>query len=143
MPADGDVYIAATGGPVTAGQPIQLTVDGVPHHSQAPRRIALALAAAVVLAGVWFATRPSGDASAQAAERKRLLARREKLLNELARLEQDRRNGRVDDRRYTPRREELVASLELVYSALDNHDAGPEPVDRAGVAAPLDGLRAS
>ena len=37
---------------------------------------------------------------------------REKLLNELARLEQDHRAGRVDDRRYVPRREELVTFLE-------------------------------
>ena len=135
MPADGDVFIAATGGPVAAGQPIQLTVDGVPHHSQAPRRIALALAGVVVLIGAWFATRSAGDAPALAAERKRLIARREKLFADLARLEQDRRSGRADERRYASRREELVASLELVYSALDSHDTGPEPADRAGVAA--------
>ena len=135
MPADGDVFIAATGGAVTAGQPIELTVDGVPHHSQTPRRIALTLAAAVVLAGAWFATRPSGDAPAQAAERKRLIARREKLFNELARLEQDHRSGRADVRRYASRREELVVSLEHIYNALEGHDGGPEPVDRAGVAA--------
>src|SRR3954466_6606552 len=34
MPADGEIYIAGTGGAVAAGQPIQLTVDGIPHHSQ-------------------------------------------------------------------------------------------------------------
>jgi hypothetical protein len=135
MPADGEVYIAATGGAVPAGQPIQLTVDGVPHHSQAPRRIALALAAGVALAGAWFATRTPGDAPAQAAERKRLIARREKLFSELARLEQDRRGGRVDDRRYVSRREELLTSLESIYNALDSHDSGPEPADRAGLAA--------
>ena len=135
MPADGDIFIAATGGPVTAGQPIQLTVDGVPHHSQAPRRTALALATLVVLIGAWYATRPAGDAAAAAAEHKRLIARREKLLNELARLEQDRRAGRGDQRRHAARREELVSSLEQVYGALDSHDAGPDPADRAGIAA--------
>jgi len=56
-----------------------------------------------------------------------LLARRDKLFNELVRLENDRRRGRVDDRRYAGRREELVALLEQIYSALDSHDAGPEP----------------
>ncbi len=135
MPADGEVFIAATGGPVTAGQPIQLTVDGVPHHSQAPRRTALALATLVVLIGAWYATRPAGDAAAAVAEHKRLIARREKLLNELARLEQDRRAGRGDQRRHAARREELVSSLEQVYGALDSHDAGPDPADRAGIAA--------
>ena len=135
MPADGELFIAATGGAVAAGQPIQLTVDGVPHHSQAPRRIALTLSAVVVAIGVWFATRSGGDASAQAAERKRLIARREKLFNDLARLEQDRRSGRVDARRHASRREELVTSLELVYSALDSYDIGPQPAGRAGLAA--------
>ena len=143
MPAGGDVFIAATGGPVTAGQAIELTVDGVPHHSQAPRRIALALALVVALTGTWFATRPTGDAAAQAAEKKRLVARREKLFNELMRLEHDRRNGRADDRRYASRRDELVASLEQVYSALDAHDTGPEPAGRTALSAPLDVLRAS
>lgn len=135
MPADGETFIAATGGPVTAGQPIQITVDGVPHHSQAPRRVALALATCVVLAGTWFATRTTPAAATDAAGHKRLLARREKLFNELARLEQDRRSGKIDDRRYAPRREELVTSLEQIYSTLDSGDAGPDPAGRAGVAA--------
>jgi hypothetical protein len=134
MPADGDVYIAATGGPVAAGQAIQLRVDGVPHHSQAPRRVALALALGVVLIGVWFATRPTGDAAARAGERARLIARREKLFNELARLDQDRRSGRADERRAAARREELVSALEHIYNALDSHDS-PDPAGRAGVAA--------
>jgi hypothetical protein len=134
MPADGEVFIAATGGPVTAGQVIQLTVEGIPHHSQAPRRAALALAVCVLLVGSWFATRPTGDASAQAGERKRLIARREKLFNELARLDQERRSGRTDERRASARREELMSALEQVYNALESHD-GPDPAGRAGVAA--------
>ena len=48
LPADGEMFIAATGGAVAAGQPIELDVGGVPHHSPAPRRIALALALAIV-----------------------------------------------------------------------------------------------
>jgi hypothetical protein len=135
MPADGEIFIAATGGPVPAGQPIRLTVDGVPHHNQAPRQVALTLALIVALAGTWFATRPTDDGAGKAADRKRLIARREKLFNELARLEHDHRGGRVDDRRYGARREELVASLEQVYGALDDRDAGPDPAGRAGVAA--------
>ncbi|MGH9144576.1 MAG: hypothetical protein ACRD2I_25845, partial [Vicinamibacterales bacterium] len=115
MPADGDVFIAATGGPVDAGRSLQLTVDGVPHHSQVPRRVALLISAAVVIVGAWFASRPTGDAAALTTERKRLTARREKLFNELARLERERRSGRGDPRRYPSRREELLSSLEQVY----------------------------
>jgi hypothetical protein len=137
MPAEGEMFIAATGGPVDAGKPIQLTIDGVPHHSQAPRRVALLLATAVVIVGVWFATRTNEDSTTAAADRKRLIARREKLFNELARLEQDRRGGRADERRYAQRREELIASLEQIYSALDDRDVPLQPADQRGPSPTL------
>jgi hypothetical protein len=143
MPADGEVFIAATGGPVDAGRPIELTVDGVPHHSQAPRRVALMLSTMVVLVGGWLATRSTVDATTLVTIRKRLIARREKLFNELGRLEQDKRSGRTDDRRYASRREELVSSLEQIYSELDGDDGLPEPVGHSGLGGRLDGLGAS
>jgi hypothetical protein len=135
MPADGETFIAATGGAVAAGQLLELSVDGVPHHSAAPRRIALTLALVIALAGVWAASGRIDDGPARAADRKRLLARRDKLFADLVRLEQDRRNGRVDDRRYTTRRTELFAALEQIYGALDGDDTGPQPANRAGLAA--------
>ena len=136
MPAQGETYIAGTGGAVPAGQPITITIGGVPHQSRAPRFITLAMAAGIVLAGVWAAgRRREDDASASAAERKRLLGKKDRLLNDLVRLEADRRAGRVDDRRYASRREALIASLEQVYGALDSDDVGPDPADRAGLAA--------
>ena len=111
-----------------------MKLSGLPHHSTAPRWITLSLAGFIVIAGVWAASRTE-EASATASERKRLIARREKLFQDLVRLEQDRRRGRVDQTRYGVRREELVAGLEHVLGALDSDDAGPEPTDRAGVAA--------
>jgi hypothetical protein len=135
MPAEGDTYIAGSGRAVAAGQPVQLNVTGIPHHSAAPRWIALGLALGIIVIGAWGATSPEDDKAAVAVERKRLLAKRDRLLGDLVRLEQDRRHGKVDDRRYAPRREELVAALEQVYGALDGGDAGPEPADRAGLAA--------
>ena len=133
MPAEGETYIAATGGQVAAGQPIELIVSGFPAHSIAPRYLALTLAAVIALAGVWASTRP--PAAAETGERKQLIARREKLFNELVRLENDFRRNKIDERRYAPRRAELVAALEQIYGALDTHDAGPEPASRAGLAA--------
>ena len=135
LPADGEIFIAATGGAVAAGQPLELSVDGIPHHSPAPRRIALALVVAIAIAGAFAASGRVEDAPAKAAERKRLLARRDKLFGELVRLEQDHRNARVDDRRYATRRAEIVTALEQIYGALDGDDTGPEPADRAGLAA--------
>lgn len=135
FPAEGGTYIAGTGGLIPAGQTITIDVTGLPHHSATPRWIALSLVVAIVLAGVWAARRTDDAAAARAAERKRLIAKRDKLLNDLVRLETDRRSGRADDRRYATRREELIAALEHIYFALDTDDAGPEPADRAGLAA--------
>src|SRR5262245_55975987 len=100
MPADGETYIAAMGGSIAAGQPLTLTVSGYPHHSEVPRTTALALAVGIVAVGVWAAWRPTGTPEALAAERKRLIARREKLFADLVRLENDRRAGKGDERRY-------------------------------------------
>ena len=65
----------------------------------------------------------------------RLIARREKLFQDLIRLETDRKRGRGDSSRYAVRREELIAALEHVYGALDSDDIAPEPTGGAGVAA--------
>jgi len=93
------------------------------------------LALAIAVAGVWASTRSDDETHARAVERKKLLAKRDKLFNDLVRLEHDRRSGRADDRRYATRREELLAALEHVYGALDGDEHGPEPADRAGLAA--------
>jgi hypothetical protein len=130
-------YIAATGGKIAAGQLIAIEVSGLPHHSSVPSSIALALAVMIVVGGVWASTRArfGDDTAARAAERKKLLARRDKLFNDLVRLEHDRRSGRADERRYATRREEIVAALEHVFGALDGDEPGPDPADRAGLAA--------
>ena len=135
MSADGRLYIAASGGFVAADAPLSLSVTGLPHQSAAPRRIALALAIGIALAGVWAAGRAPREAGAAAAEHQRLVARRERLLNELVRLEHDQRSGRVPAPRYGARREELIGALELVYGALDTDDGAPDPSAGAGVAA--------
>jgi hypothetical protein len=122
MQAEGETYIAAIGGAVPAGQAIDLSVSGFPHHSTAPRVIALLLAVGIVAVGM-SAGRPTTDEPDAGAERKRLIARREKLFADLVRLEHDRRSGRTDESRYASRRESLVSALEQVYGALDRDDS--------------------
>ena len=101
----------------------------------------------IVVGGVWASPRPriGDEGAARAAERKKLLAKRDRLFNDLVRLEHDRRSGRADERRYATRREEIVAALEHVFGALDGDEPGPDPVDRAGLAvsASSSALRAS
>jgi hypothetical protein len=134
MKAQGEVFIAANGGAVAAGQPIVLSIDNLPHHSAVPRWTALSLASLIVVVGVWMSRR-SDDANGRQADRKRLIARREKLFADLIRLEHERRAGKVADLKYAARRETLMAGLEQVYGALDDDDIGPDPAGRSGVAA--------
>ena len=130
MPAGDETYIAATGGAIAAGQPMAITLEGLPHASSVPRWTALSIALVIVLVGVALVSRPQ-DRTGLAAERKRLVARREKLFADLVRLEADHRGGRVDAARYASRREQLVSALEHVYGALDSDDMTPEPASRA------------
>jgi hypothetical protein len=137
MPAGGDTLIVGVSDrPIQAGQPISVTVSGLPHHSNAPIWTAMTLAGVILLLAAWAswsAGRPAADA--RSGERARLVARREKLLQDLVKLEQDHRRGRIDAPRYAQRREELVAALEHVYGALDTIDPGAGPSSRAGIAA--------
>lgn len=134
MPANGEMYIAAAGsGGVAAGEPVVLSITDLPHHSLVPRGIALSIALGIVVVGAWAARRH--DPEDRGAARKALIARREKLFQDLVRLELDRKRGRGDQARYAGRREELIASLEHVYGALDSDDTTLEPAGGAGVTA--------
>jgi hypothetical protein len=125
FPNEGETIIGGMGGRIAAGQPISMSLADLPHHTSVPRWTAVSTASLIVLAGVWAATRKE-DGTAQEAARKRLMARREKLFGDLVKVERDRRNGRGDPGnavRLDARREELIASLEHIYGALDDSDA--------------------
>jgi hypothetical protein len=119
----GEVYIAGAGTSVPEGQPLVLTVTNMPHHSAVPRRVAITISLAILVAGVVAGARPAAAARADGTERRRLLARREKLLGELVRLERDHRRNESapegPDERYLARRDGLVSALEQVYGTLD------------------------
>jgi hypothetical protein len=131
FPNEGETIIGGMGGHIAAGQPISLSLSDLPHHGAVPRWTAVSMASVIVLVGVWAASRKE-DGTALEGERKRLIARREKLLGDLVKVERDRRSGRGDPGnavRLAARREELFASLEHIYGALDDPDA------RAGASA--------
>jgi hypothetical protein len=132
---EGTAVVLGIGKELPAGQPFTMTITGLPYHSIAPRNIALGLAAFIIVLGAVAAARSAGPSGDRSAERKELITRREKLFQDLVRLEQDHRRGRINDARHSARREELLAALENVYGALDDDGTGPEPATRAGVAA--------
>ncbi len=133
MPVGGRQYIASAGGAIPAGTPVEISISGLPHHSQVPRWVTIGIAIFVGLGGAWFAWRPTPSSSGN--ERKKLLARREKLMQELVKLDASHQRGKVDGPAYRSRREQLMASLEHIYGALDTDDTGPEPASRTGLAA--------
>jgi len=115
---EGERYILAQGPPIPAGGVLTLNISGLPHKSAVPRRLALALAALMIGGGCWAAMRrPSSGANAGRA--KQLGSKREKLLADLVRLEQQKRAGSIDMARYSDRRTALMGQLERVYRDLD------------------------
>ena len=129
---EGDRYILGQGPAIAAGGTLTLNISGLPHHSPVPRRIALVLAVLTAAAGFWAAARrPSqrGDA----ARVKQLTSKREKIFNELVRLEQQKRTGAIDAARYAERRPALIAQLERVYRDLDA-EGGQGRLPRTAVA---------
>jgi hypothetical protein len=116
MSAEGQSYIVGQGPALGAGDVVSLTLTGLPHHAEWPRNLALVLASVVLAGGIWMAMRRGPDA---ALRRNDLRVRRERLFAELATLEDQRREGRVEHARYSAKRGRLLTALEGVYAELD------------------------
>lgn len=123
MPVQGEMFIVAKGPGIAAGQPLNLTLTGLPHQPTWPRNLALVLAVAVLGAGAWASARSTKPVAEEHARRKRLDSRRERLYAELTAIEHQHREHRIDPERYAARRKELVAALERVYAELDGEAA--------------------
>jgi hypothetical protein len=121
---EGERYILAQGPAIPAGGTLSLVISGLPHHSPLPRRITLGLALLILGATAWTAARKPSP-TANAARMKQLTGKREKIFNELVRLEQQRRAGHLDAAKYAERRPALMAQLERVYRDLDAEGGHP------------------
>jgi hypothetical protein len=114
--ASGTKFLMGRGPRINANQPFSLTISGLPYHDPTLRRLGVALALVVLAVGFWAAFT---GAPARRQETAKLEARREKLFAELVELEQQRRGGRLDDKRYAARRQSLSTQLERVLGELD------------------------
>lgn len=122
MSADGQTFLVGQGGAVRAGDTVTLTLSGLPHRAAWPKNVALLLAAVILAAGAWGATR-GGATRQQSARAAQLHARRDKLFSDLAALDAQRRQGTVEARTYASRREQLVTALEDLYAGLEREVA--------------------
>jgi hypothetical protein len=114
--AGGSPFVMATGGRVNAGDVLTLYLTGLPHHSTLMRDVGLGVGLLVLALGLWAGVSGRTAGTDHTAE---LVARRETLFSALVALEDQHRQGQIDDRRYTSRRQSLVSQLERVMSELD------------------------
>jgi hypothetical protein len=122
MPGQGQGFLFGVGGPLKAGDTLTLAFTGLPSRSHAGRYLALALGLLLLAGGFlwsWTTAPGTGDTARQA----HLAQRRDRLMADLVRLEQQARAGIVDAGRYAARRGELVSQLERVYGELDQQPA--------------------
>jgi hypothetical protein len=119
VPSEGQVLLVAHAKATAANTPLDVRVAGVPSHPAWPRYLALLLAAVILAAGAWGALTGPRRAAQKTAAVRQLESRREKLLSDLASLEQRHRSGSVPDGQYDRRRREIVEALERVYGDLD------------------------
>jgi len=112
---DGTTFLLASGPGIAAGGALRMQVTGLPVHSAIPRNAALGIAAAIALLGLWLAL---PGATGPRESRKRLIARRDTLLGELAQMEERARTGRETPKDAT-RKPRIIAELEQIYGELD------------------------
>lgn len=117
---DGTPFLLASGPGIPAGGTLRVQVTGLPVHSAIPRYVALGLALTVALIGLWLAMHGPTDARDA---HKKLVARRDTLLAELAQLEERSRTGRETAKDIT-RRPRLLVELEQIYGELDEASPG-------------------
>jgi len=115
---EGQPFVLGTGGALAANQELAMSLSGLPSRSHWGRYLSIALAVLVLAAGAYGAM-SARSASGDVARRAQLVDRRDKLMADLVRVEEQHRSGTLDAGRYATRHGELVDQLERVYGELD------------------------
>jgi len=118
MPGGGQPVLLGVGGTVAAGQEFSLSLTGLPSRSRVGRYATIVVALLVLGWGV-FSAASAREASGDEARQAQLKERRDRLMADLVRTEQQYRSGALDAGRRDVRRADLVAQLERVYGELD------------------------
>jgi hypothetical protein len=114
--AGGAPFVMAQGGRLNAGDAMTITLSGLPYSSTTVRDVGIAAGVIILLVGFWAAITGRGASRDHV---QALKTRREKLLADLVALEEQRRQQRIDERKYASRRQALVTQLERVMGELD------------------------
>lgn len=122
MTSDGQTYMLAQGPAIPPGGAVEFAFSGLPHAARWPRDLALALVVLILAAGAFTSVRGRG-AEAPEPVRRALEEKRERLFDDLAALERSQRSAALPPGAYVGRRQQLMASLERVYAALDEEAA--------------------
>jgi len=112
-------FIMGQGGRLNAGDTLVLNLTGLPAQSHTSRNVVLALTVIMFLAAAWFAFAPS---QANAVQDAKLIARREKLLNDIVAIERKRRQRPLSEAEDAKARR-LTTELERVIAELDRGTA--------------------
>jgi hypothetical protein len=129
-PIEGRTYLVLNGGAVSAGQAVELGVEGLPSHARWPRYLTLALAAMVVIVGVWALV---GGQSPERRDAERLRADRADHFGQLVALERTLAKTGTPDPAQVERRAQLIddiVELDLAIAA----EGSTEPSARDGEA---------
>jgi hypothetical protein len=118
---NGTIYALGTGGPLAANTPLTVTLSQLPVRSDTPKYAALALVVLIAVVGVWL----SATAKHAKLDRGALIRRRDDLLRELERLENQRRTAGAASERYGAQRQRVLSELEQIYGELDDVGSGP------------------
>jgi hypothetical protein len=119
--AGGAPFLMATGGRINAGDTLTITLTGLPHSNNLVRDIGVGAGVLILAVGFWAAF---GGRSVRNEQNVALRQRKEKLFADLVALEEQHRQGRIEQARYASRRQSLVSQLERVISELDRAPVG-------------------
>ena len=119
--ASGTPFLLATGGRINAGETLTITLSGLPHQSTLMRDVGVGIGLLILAIGLWAGVT---GAPARRGHDAQLIERREKLLADLVELETQRRNGKIDERKYAARRQAVMTQLERVMGELDRVPGG-------------------
>lgn len=114
--AGGAPFLMAQGGRLNAGDTLTITLTGLPHRNRLVRDVGLGAGVLILLIGLWAALTGPRASRTHVQE---LQKRRERLLADLVTLEEQRRQRRIDERKYVSRRQALMTQLERVLGELD------------------------